>query len=545
MLDAPSSSWLKRHLYGATGLSLLIALYLLPGLLGHDPWRGDDIQHFGAVYDLMLGHWGLLPQLVGTPMPEYGPLYYWVSALFGFIFGGVLPLHDAARLATAFFAGLSIFWIARAAARLYGKHTRTPAALLTLGTLGLVIYVHESQPLIALMAMQSMCFAGVALIPTQPLKGYLQTAVGIALAFLTVGMPGLILTLSLLLVIVAACPECRTPRASGALILALTLIVAVCAAWLTALALQSPAISTLWWLVNWQLIGIGSLRINEIPHLLELLGWSLWPLWPIAGWALWRARRQLHTLPWLLPLFSIAVALALIAIKGSLSPVNMVPLIPPLALLAAAGVPTLRRGAANAFDWFAVMTFFVFAVLIWLAWTAQLFAWPPGLARSIERMAPEFVMRGPGLQATLGIIICTVWLALVWFLPRRTERGPANWAMGMTMLWCLAVALLLPWFNHDRSYRPAVESLSAALADSQPNCIAQIGLNDSHRASLYYYAGLTTERVENNRTSCDYLLMHDTDRPQAIRPGRLWQPLWQYQQGGGKRLEIFQLYRQR
>ncbi len=543
MVDASDPSLLKRYLYGGAGLSLLIALYLLPGLLGHDPWRGDDIEHFVITYDLMLGNWALMPTLAGVPSLDYGPLYYWVGALFGYAFGWMMPVHDAMRLATAFFAGMGIFWIARTSARLYGKHTRTPAALLTLGTLGLVVHAHVGQPTVALMAMLSMTLAGLALIPTQPLKGNLQAAIGIALAFLTTGLSGLMLTLPLFFTIVAACPECRTPRASGALILGLSIAVALCAAWIMALYGQSPELLSLWWSSHWENLGARALSFSDLPRLLELLGWFLWPLWPIACWAVWRARRYLAMLPWLLPLTSIALTLLVVFINGDLGPAHMVPLIPPLALLAAAGVPTLRRGAANAFDWFAVMTFSVFAMLVWMAWTAQVFAWPPGLARSIERMAPEFVTQNTAGQATLGIVICAIWIALVAFLPRTPNRGPANWAMGMTMLWCLTVTLLLPWFDYDRSYRPAVASLTAALTNQPPGCIAQIGLNSSHRASLYYFGGLVTEPAENNRTQCRYLLIHDNENPPAISPSRQWRPVWEYHQGGGRRLEIFQLYR--
>lgn len=533
----------RSPIYGAFGICLLIALYLLPGLLGHDPWRGEDVRHFGAVYDFLLGHWTLLPTLAGEPMAGYGPLYYWISALFAYSLGWLIPLHDAARLGTALFAGLAIFWASRAATLLYGKHTRNAAALLMLGTLGLVVHAHESQPGIALMAAQAITLAGLALMPTQPLKGALQAATGTLMAFLVAGMGGLVLTLPLFLVIAAASPDCRTPRASGALILSLSLAAALSALWLVALAQQAPELLAFWWDTQWDSLGGKPMALATLPRLLELLAWFVWPLWPIALWALWRARAQRWTAPWLLPIAATLLAIGWIVLNGRTSPALMLPMIAPLALLAAGGVPTLRRGAANAFDWFAVMTFSVFGILVWLAWSAQLIAWPTGLARSLERMAPEFVMQPPLPQALVGMLICVVWIGLMLKLPRTPNRGPANWAMGMTMLWCLAVALLLPWFDHDRSYRPAAESLAASLLNERAGCIAEIGLSDSHRASFYYFAGINTIPAEDNETGCRFLLLHDDENPPAIKPAAPWRPFWEYHHGGGRRLEIFQLYR--
>lgn len=544
MPDHPQKpSKLKRQLYGAVGLALLIVLYLLPGSVGHDPWRGDDVRHFAAIHAMLQGEGILFPAIVGEPVTAFGPLYYWAGSLFALAFGWFLPLHDASRLATPFFAGLAIFWTARTASRLYGRHTRTAAALLTLGTLGLVVHAHEHQPMIALMTMQAMTLAGLALIPAQPLKGSLQAAAGLALAFLTAGPDGLLLTLPLFLVVATMCPECRNPRASGALILGLSLGLGASTLWPIVLSMYTPDFLSLWLQSAWIGFGEDPLRARDLTRVLELAGWFVWPLWPIALWTLWRLRHQLLRLPLLLPISSILLAAIRIYAYGALTPASMLPLIIPFALLAAAGVPTLRRGAANAFDWFAVMTFAVFGLMVWLAWAAQAFFWPPGLARSLHRMAPDFILAGTMTQAALGVAIGVIWLVLVWKLPRSPNRGPANWAMGMTMLWCLAVALLLPWIDHGRNYRPVAESLAMALAGEGPGCIAAMGLDASHKASFDYYGSLRTEKVIENETPCRYLLAHDDELPVGVHPARQWQQIWEYRHGGGRRLEVFRLYR--
>jgi 4-amino-4-deoxy-L-arabinose transferase-like glycosyltransferase len=534
---------LLQRLYGSIGLALLVALYLLSGLFGHDPWRGDDARHFGPIFEMLHGEALLFPSIAGEPSTSFPPLYYWTGAVFAALFRPLLPAHDAARIASALFTALAIFWVARASARLYGKHTRTPAALLMLGTLGLVLHAHETQPMVAVMAMQAMTLAGLSLIPTRPAFGSVQAGTGAALAFLAGGLPGILLTFPLFLAIVICSPECRNPRASGGLILGLSLAIGGCALWPLVLHDQAPELLALWWRTQWGALRSEALGADELSRLVELFSWFAWPLWPIALWSLWRMRRQLFGISWMLPITGLLLALGWFFTHRSLGQAAMLTVIPPLALLAAGGIPTLRRGAANAFDWFAVMTFLVFAVLVWIAWSAQVFAWPPGLARHLAKVAPGFELRGTVNQALLGLGISAAWIGLIWGLPRSPNRGPSNWAMGMTMLWCLAIVLLVPWFNYDRSYRPVADSLAIALAGERQDCVATLGLTASQRASFRYFAGLRPARVSGNETSCGFLLVFDQRGPATLRPAAEWQQIWQYSRGGGRQLEIFRLYR--
>ncbi|MDV7392315.1 hypothetical protein RZS08_13205, partial [Arthrospira platensis SPKY1] len=114
---------------------------------------------------------------------------------------------------------------------------------------------------------------------------------------------------------------------------------------------------------------------------------------------------------------------------------------------------------------------------------------------------------------------------------------------GMTMLWCLAVSLLLPWFDHGRNYRPATESLAIALAGETPGCVAGIDLSDSHLAALDYFVGLRVDPVDANQTACRYLLVLDETRASRLTPATQWQLIWEYRHAGGKRLEVFRLFR--
>ena len=36
-------------------LVLFCAAWILPGLIGHDPWKPDEAHTFGVVYEILLG----------------------------------------------------------------------------------------------------------------------------------------------------------------------------------------------------------------------------------------------------------------------------------------------------------------------------------------------------------------------------------------------------------------------------------------------------------------------------------------------------------
>ncbi|HAF55474.1 MAG TPA: hypothetical protein DCL01_09735 [Thauera sp.] len=536
----------QRRIYGTAGLTVLVALYLLVGLVGHDPWRGDDARYFGPVLSVLRGESWLFPMLAGEPLTDYPPLYFWAASAFAWAGSAVLPAHGAARLASAFFVALAVYFLARATETLHGRPARTPGALLALGALGLVLHAHETQPLLAVFAMLALVLNGLAELPSRPLAGSLKAGVGCALAFLAGGFAGLLLTAPLLPLVLLLSRECRTPRASGALLLGLCIAVMLAAAWPIALQLTQPELLNLWLRAErLRLIG-PPIGLHEIADLLELAGWFLWPLWPLALWALWRGRRKIVTLPVMLPLLSLLLVLLWLVASGDLSQARFTLLIPAGALLAASGVSTLRRGAASAFDWFALMSLAVFGVLVWLAWTAQAVGWPPGLARHAARNAPDFVLPDSGSQLAAGIAISALWILLVARLPRSPSRAPANWTIGLVMLWCLSVVLLMPWFDHGRSYRTVVQSLDIAVRGERTErpgaCIATTGLPDAMRSSMDYFAGLRTQGISADATPCPLVLVHaERTRQSTLAPE--WETVWEYRRGAGKRQETFRLLR--
>ena len=94
---------------------LLVVAYLLPGLIGHDPWKQDETYVFSIIHHILQGGDWVVPRMAGEPFMEKPPLYYWVAALLARAFSPWLPLYDGARLATGLFMATTFVFLGLAA----------------------------------------------------------------------------------------------------------------------------------------------------------------------------------------------------------------------------------------------------------------------------------------------------------------------------------------------------------------------------------------------------------------------------------------------
>jgi len=509
---------------------LMALVYLLVGVVGHDPWRGDDASHFGPVLEMLQGQHWLIPHLAGEPFFDYPPLYYWVAAFTAKATAWLLPWHDGARLASPLLVGLTLWLCADGARRLHGEPARPSAFLLMLGTLGLVVHAHEIQPLLAVMAAQALTFWGVAYAGRRPVAGAVAAGLGVGLAFLANGIQAVLIT----------APALFFLPGIFAMLAGAVVAIAVAAAWLVPASTTHAHLLMQWWQLH--LLGLtpNPDKLMDAEGMFGLLGWFIWPLWPIAGWAVWRERHRLNLPGWRMLIACTLITLLSNLLLGSQRPANALPLIVPFAMIAAAGLTTLRRGASNFFNWFSGMNFAVFAILLWIGWTALTLAWPPGLGRHVAKVAPNFVVGDTLIPSVVGVILCLLWLAMLINSSRGPYRGAKNWAAGMTMLWCLAVLLLQPWFEHGKTYRPAAESLKTVLETTSVNCIERLDISPSVRVSLDYFAGVLTRSFTPGNSNCNAVLVNGDDRPDVLDAD--WHAKWTYARGGGKKREEIRLY---
>ncbi len=138
-------------------MALLAAAWILPGLVGHEPWKPDEAYSFGLVYHILQTGDLVVPTLAGEPFMEKPPLFYLTAALFAKLFSPWLPLHDGAHLAAGFYVTLTLIFTAFTARELYGRGIVSVLALLA--CLGLAPWAHLLITDTALLALRSLCVA--------------------------------------------------------------------------------------------------------------------------------------------------------------------------------------------------------------------------------------------------------------------------------------------------------------------------------------------------------------------------------------------------
>ena len=339
-----------------TGLFLVVCLaWLLPGLVGHDPWKTDEAVVFGAVVEMLRsGDW-IQFRLAGEPFPERAPLFLWTAAAFAKALGGLLPLHDAARLASGVYMAATLGLVSLAARELMGERAARLSVLLLIGCLGLLIRAHELTNDLAGLAGVALGLYGLALALRRPALGGLALGAGVGLAFLGDGFLPLGMLATLMAILPAASPLWRNRAYALTAGVAIAVALPLLAIWPATLLGHSEAAYALWadaarrvWEAQFgQGAGLGLL------YFLKILPWYAWPAWPLAAWALWRGRRMLPTRRDLqLPLVAFVAFFLVVSAFGGSREVNALALLLPLAILGVAELESVPRGAASALDWF-------------------------------------------------------------------------------------------------------------------------------------------------------------------------------------------------
>ena len=522
---------------GGLTLAALCLLYLLAGLTGHDPWKIDDALHFGVVYTMLGdGNW-LVPHLSGEVVLDTPPLYYWVAALLAKQFGALMPVHDAARLASALFAAIFLVELALAGLWLHGKEAGSSAVLIAIGSLGLLVPIHETQPQIALLAASAGFYAALALLPTRPLASGLGAGLALGLGFLAVGVPALLL-LGPPLLLLPANPHWRKAGALRGLAIAVLVAIPLVALWPALLANSYPLSFSTWW--SGLVLQPHGHTLSSLPAYAELLGWFAWPALPLALWSLWLHRRRLSEPQLWLPLLGSAWTLLALMLFYEPRALPALPLLVPLILLAAAGIGRLRRGATNAFDWFAMMTFTLAAALVWLGGFAINLGLPERIANNFSRLQPGFTAHIGWASWLVAAVISLGWLWLIAFSPRSPWRGITHWAAGITLMWSLVIALWLPWVDYGKSYRYLAVGLKQALP-TQYRCILERRLGAAQRVSLDYFAGIKTVRAQARGAAACSLLLEQVNEAGGTPPTG-WEKIWEGSRPGD-RSERLRLYR--
>ncbi|GIZ51995.1 ArnT family glycosyltransferase [Noviherbaspirillum aridicola] len=563
-LPAAATNALPRRI-----LFALCLLYILPGLFGRDPWKTDDAASFGIMWTMARGgleDW-LWPHLVGLPMAEKGPLAAWIGALCIRLFDWIAGAPFAARIATIgfFLLGSSAVWYStyllgrrpeaqpqrlafggQPSPSDYGRTLADGALLIYLGFLGLLLILHSTSSEALQVSMVALCLYG-AIRLFESGTAAAGALFGLALGLLALTR-GWVLPLALwtgMLTLVSI----RERRLLWRLLLiSLPVAVAVAGSWWLACRIVRPFTSSPFdaWMV-WNYSQVGMPSWNALRYLGKNVIWAAWPAWPFALWAIYAWRRQSQAPHITLPLTFLVAASVLALFAAKPDEGTLLPLLPPLAILAAFGLPTMKRGAINAVDWFSVMTLTACAAFIWLGWIAKQTGWPAWLARNAFKLAPGFKPEFGPVAFVVALLATAGWFALVqWRVSRRPKvlwRAVVLSSGGVILCWVLLATLWMPWINYGKSYAGVARQLAEKLP-AGAYCV-ETNVGTAQRASFAYFGGVPFAGFTDTR--CDFLLLQDNrrgrDDAMVLRERREeWQLLWEGRRPSDRH-ERFRLYK--
>lgn len=492
-------------------LLLLCAAYLLPGLVGRDPWRNADLAAFGQMMAIADGRTAWWTPTLGGVAADTALLPHWLGAAFIAATSGFVEPALAARVPFMLLLALTLALVWYTTFHLALTETAQPvpfafggeaqpvdyaraiadgAVLALMATLGLLQLGHETTPELAQLCMMSLYIYALAAAPSRAMRSRLALLVSLPLLAGS-GAPGMAAAAG-----IAGFVVCNRSRHAQVRALAKWVIAAVIAAGLLAAAMG-----------NWRWRA-QALEPGDLMPLARQWLWFLWPAWPLALWTLWRWRQQWTHRHIAVPLVAVAVALAAnLAMNGSERALMLG--LPGLAVLAAFALPTLKRSAAAAIDWFSMTFFTICALTIWVVYISMQTGVPAKPAANVARLLPGFTPQFSVVALALALAGTLAW---IWLVRWRTGRHrEALWkslvlpAGGVALCWLLLLTLWLPPLDYARSPRALVTRLAPFVPATA--CVAAPGLPPSAVAALEYFGRWRVDARENAAQGpCTYLI---------------------------------------
>ncbi|MDO9235878.1 MAG: hypothetical protein Q7U28_07585 [Aquabacterium sp.] len=522
-------------------LLLLCVAYVLPGLLGRDPWKNEDIASFGHMWSIALGQSPWLHPNVGGILPSSGGILpYWLGGAFISLLSPWLDPALAARIPFAMLlsAILALTWYTtyelaltesaqplplafggEAQPKDYARAVADGALLALIASLGLLQLGHETTPELLQLASSTLFLFSLAAVQRRPVLA--RWAAMLALPILAAsGSPSIATMLGAAGVIV-----CLRSRDE---------VMDVHIRWVLLATVLSLAVATA--LSNWGLSG-WAWRIappTSAKDCLQLLVWFTWPTLPLAGLTIWHWRRQATrrhiATPLLVALIGLGASLAMGANERALLTV-----LPPLAVLSAFSLPVLQRSLGAALDWFSVMFFTLCATGIWLYYVAMQSGVPVRIATNILKLVPGFQFQFSWIALISAILGTITWLGLVrWRTARQTH---ALWkslvlpAGGVALCWLLFMTLWLPLLDQARSYRFLVSRIAPHISAADLVCApaAPVGLLTALEYFGHYRVNGQALSAAARTTLCGTLVVRIPAHDDAPR-FRGWLKVAQYNQ---------------
>lgn len=511
-------------------LLLLVFAWLWPGVFSHDLWNPAEPAIFTATESLLKGASPLMAQVLDTVSFKISPVYLWVTALFQSLLSPwAADVYSASRFASVFFTTLGLTCCGLAGFQFLGRHHGRSVVLILIGCVGLLPMAHLLSDMSAVFAALGMVLYGLSLAHKRVIMAALLLGGGWALLSLTAGwlLPAGLMLMAFLLMLH---PQWQFKRYYLTLLGAFAVALPLMVVYPLLLMYLQPAAFDVWRDYYWfgAFGGLAGFQTAfNLPYFLRNLLWFAFPAWPLALWTLTRPKIKQQgwsglCVAWLVLMWT------LLAFHPHRHQDYLIWLLPPLALLGAAQLDSLRRGAAAFINWFGIMAFGLLAAFLWVGFAAMNYGWPAKLAERAAYFSPYYVPEIDPFPMGVAVLFTPLWL---WAITRKHIRGRqavTNWAAGVTLVWALLMTLFLPWLNAAKSYAPVVQQMEASLTpdlrreiDSGMSCISVAAQDGRARMAWAQYSRLP---LQVDHADCHYRLV-EQPKDSAVPLG--WVKLWQ------------------
>ena len=521
----------------------LTLVYGFAGLFFRDPWKNEDAIGFGGMWTLFRGNtfdW-IVPHLAGRELSLGAPFPYWLGGSLIHLFGSWIGAANAARLYSAicFFATAVAIWYAtyllgrrpevqpmalavggQPDRKSYGMTLADGALLIFLACIGLAQNAHETTPMMAQVMGIGFILYGTVRGLDKPWQGGLWTGLGLMIVILSSNLTlSLIMVSSTIIAVLASNAKLRLRWTLTSTVLGLIGFAIWPALWYGFnLSPEMRHVAE----VGWRNMPVmrSTVSLDSIGFLSVNFWVYAWPLWPLAAISLahWGTNKSAGA--WRAPHLAIPLSLFIgsliyVLFRVEANEHDLMVLIPSLAIIGAFSLPILKRNLISFIDWFAMLSFTVIAIAVWVIWFAKITGYPEGTAANFARLLPGFQAQFNWLAFFIALVITGVWLAIVRW---RTSRAPKEiWrcliisASGTTLMWVLLMTLWLPTINYAKTYRYVAARLSQVIA-THTGCVNTSSLGLSQLASFDYFTKLDLRDDPN----CPWMLTHSQSEAQAF-----------------------------
>lgn len=506
-------------------LLLLVFAWLWPGVFSHGLWNPNEPATVQAVREWSEGGLVWLPTVFGQPywnLPlPYVALAAWLQRIFS---PEITDTYSAMRMASVCFSAIGLAACGMGGFRLLGRHQGRSVILILIGSAGLITAAHFLGGMSVQFAGVGLCLYGLSLIRTRVIISAFWLALGWTLLSLSAGYL-ITIAMILLTVILAFSQPWQSKRTLIAAISALIIAAPLISYYPLALYKSMPTLFNEW--VRYHIFGsFGgmdnfSLRFSGFYYLKNLI-WFAFPAWPLAIWSATRCRLQ-HTDWGILSLLWLGIFAVIFAVNPETFQDNLIWILPPLALLGAAKLDSLKRGAAAFLNWFGIATFGLMAIFLWLGFFAMNYGWPAKLAERSAYFSPYYVPDIDIMPMIVALSFTPLWLFAITRKHIKGRQAVTNWAAGITLVWALMMTLFLPWLDAAKSYQPVVTQMEAAAPEALLQGKGCLNIDTTATNVRLAWTEYSRIPLQTDNPSCHYRL---TQAHRNFTTPNGWQIIW-------------------